>query len=68
MYPYLFKEEFGNVLYHDALLAGCQYSHLRKNFRDHKYTVITMLGIMEARNIVNGDGFPRLARSRQRNV
>jgi len=64
MYPYSFKEEFGNVLYYDTLLASRQYSHLRKYFHNHKHTVITMLGRREAQHIVHGDGFSRLARSR----
>ena len=68
MYQYSFKEEFGSVLRGDTLLAGRQYSHLRKSVHDHKYTVITMLGRREARHIVHGDGFPRLAGSRQRSV
>lgn len=68
MYPCLFKEEFGSVLYCDTFLAGFQYSHLIKFFHDQKYTVITMLGRREARQIVHGDGLSGLARIRQRSV
>lgn len=68
MYPHLFKEEFGSVLCCDTLLVGRQYRHLRKIFHNQKYTVITTLGIREARHIVHGDGFPRLAGSRKKSV
>jgi len=68
MYPHSFKEEFGSVLCCDTLLAGRQYSHLRKFVHDQKYTVITVLGRREARHIVHGDGFPRLVGSRHSSV
>ena len=68
MYPYTLKEYFFHVLYYDTLLTCCKYSHLRKFFHDHKYITITMLGRREARHIVHGDGFPRMAGSRQRSV
>jgi len=68
MYPYSFKEDFGNVIYYDTLLIGHQYSHLRKSVHDHKYIVITMLDRREARHIVHGDGFPLLVGNRQRSV
>jgi len=36
MYPDSFKEELGNGLYRDALLAGNQDFHLRKAINNHK--------------------------------
>ena len=68
MYPYSFKEEFGSVLCHDAILASRQYSHLKKKIHDQKYTIIPMLGISEARHIMHGDGFPGIVGSSQRSV
>ena len=68
MYPYSFKEEFCSVLCCDALLARRQYIHLRKYVHNHKYTVITMLGIREVRHIDHGDGFPRMVGSRKRSA
>jgi len=64
LYTYSFKEEFGSVLYYDTLLAGCQYSHLRKYVHDHKYIVITMSDRRDARHIIHGDGFQWLVESR----
>lgn len=68
MYPHLFEKDFSSVLYYDTLLAGCQYVHLREFVHDHKYTVTTMFGGREAKQIVHGDVFPRLVGSRQRSV
>jgi hypothetical protein len=44
MNPHTFEEELGCGFSSDALLASCQYGHLREAIHDHKYTVITKLG------------------------
>jgi len=47
------------VFYCDTLLIGSQYVHLRKSINDHKYIVITIIGIRKAIYTIHGDGIPR---------
>jgi hypothetical protein len=44
MYPDLFKEDIGSVLYCDALLPGGHNHHLRKEINNQKNIVISPLG------------------------
>ena len=53
MYPDSFKEELGNGLCCDALLAGSHDLHLGKVINNHKDTVISTLGGWEARHVVH---------------
>jgi hypothetical protein len=48
MYLDSFKEELGSGLCCDALLAGNQNHHLRKEINNHKNIVISPLGGWEA--------------------
>ena len=68
MYPDSFKEDFGNGLYSDALLASNLNHHLRKAINNHKNTVISPPSGREAQNIVHRYGFPWPIKSRKRSV
>jgi hypothetical protein len=44
MYPHSFKQELGNGLYCDALIASGHNHHLGKAIDNHKKIVISPLG------------------------
>jgi hypothetical protein len=48
MYPGSLKEDLGNGLCCDSLLASNQNRHLRKVINNHKKIVISLLGGQEA--------------------
>jgi hypothetical protein len=66
--PHSFEEEIGSICCCDVLLAGCEDVHLRKLIKDHKYTIIALLGGWKDRPVIHRDGFPRLIRGRKRGV
>jgi hypothetical protein len=68
VYRRSFKEEFSSGFCCDILLAGHHNGHFRESVDDHKNTVITMLSIRKAQNIIHGDGFPSLTSGRQWNI
>jgi hypothetical protein len=68
MDPHSFKEELGSIYHCDALLAGCEYGHLRKPINYHKYTIIAFLGGQKDIHVIHRDGFPRPLESRERGV
>ena len=53
MYLDSFKEELGNGLCCDVLLASNQNIHIRKAIKNHKNTIISPLGGWEARHVVH---------------
>lgn len=66
MYPYSFKYELISGLCCDTPLLGRHNGHLREFVNDHENIVVSMLSRREALHVINGDGLPRLTRSRQR--
>ena len=64
----MLEEEISSDFGVDSLLASYQNGHLREAIHDHKHTVITMLGLIQSRCLIHGDGFPWPNMSRYRCV
>jgi hypothetical protein len=63
--PNSFEEDLGSIIHCDSLLTGCDDGHLRKPIKDHKHTVISVLGVWKTKHIIDGDGLPQLLKNRK---
>jgi len=57
--PHSLKEELS-----DTLLAGYHDGHLIESINEHENAIISVLSRKKAQQVIHGDIFPRMTRSR----